>query len=215
MGETDLHRKLMVDVVEAAEHYFRDQRDVYVTSDILVYYVEGDNTKFVVPDFFGVHGVEKKLRRTYRIWEERKGPEVVVEISSRSTCVEDKGNKKVIYEDLGVREYFLFDPEGNALRPPLMGYRLQAGAFRPVEPDRAPDGSLVMRSDVLGLELHGQGPNLRWVDPRTGLAIPTPQEAYGALEAEKQRAEAEKQRADVAEAELASLREELSRRRDA
>jgi Uma2 family endonuclease len=206
MGETDLHRKLMVDIIEAADHRFLEDPDVYVTGDLLLYYEEGDPTKVIVPDVFVVQGVEKKLRRTYKLWEEKKAPDVVVEVSSRSTQVEDKGNKKVIYENLGVREYFLFDPEGKWLRPPLQGYRLVGSVLEPVQARRTGEGALVLVSEVLGLELRAEGSVLRWVDPRTGKPLPTPRELHAV-------AAAERQRADAAEAELARVRAELERLR--
>ncbi len=213
MGETDLHRKLIVDLIEAADHRFLEDPDVYVTGDLLLYYEEGDPTKVIVPDVFVVRGLEKRLRRTYKLWEEKKAPDVVVEVSSKSTHVEDKGNKKVIYEDLGVREYFLFDPEGKWLRPPLQGYRLVGNVLEPVQARRTEEGALVLVSEVLGLELRAEGSALRWVDPRTGKPLPTPCELHGVAEAEWKRAETEKNRADAAEAELARVREELERLR--
>ena len=54
-------------------------------------------------------------RRSYAIWREGKPPEFVMEIASASTWRRDRDEKPAIYESLGVREYFLYDPVGGRL----------------------------------------------------------------------------------------------------
>ena len=81
-----------------------------------------------------VQGVAKGERRTYRLWEEGQSPEVVFDISSRGSRLEDLGTKRAVYAMLGVREYFLYDPLGEYLRPPLQGYRLQDGKYQRLLP---------------------------------------------------------------------------------
>jgi Uma2 family endonuclease len=72
-----------------------------------------------------VQGVAKGERRTYKLWEEGQLPAVVFEITSRGSRLEELGTKQALYAMLGVREYFLYYPLGEYLRPPLQGYRLQ------------------------------------------------------------------------------------------
>ena len=72
MGETDEHRDAMVRHIQILQEYYRDQR-VYVSGDLLVYYEEGDPSKYVVPDAFVVKGVAPNRRRTYKIWLEGRG----------------------------------------------------------------------------------------------------------------------------------------------
>jgi hypothetical protein len=61
---------------------------------------------------------------------EGKGPDVVVEITSRTTRRENQKKKWVLYRDvLKVPEYFQFDPTRDYLKPPLQGFRLEEGAF--------------------------------------------------------------------------------------
>jgi Uma2 family endonuclease len=220
MAETDLHRTLLLDMVASVDRYFRNDPLIYVSGNLLLYYEEGHPEKCVAPDFFVVRGVPKRLRRIYKVWEEKKGPDVVVELTSRSTHLEDLGNKRAIYEDLGVLEYYIFDPEGYRFKPPLRGFRLQGGILGAVPPVRTEGERLVFSSDVLGLELHGCGPNLRWVHSKTGEPIPVPGELYDLAEEAKaradqelSRAERERARAEHAEAELARLQKEVSRLR--
>lgn len=227
MAETTLHRRVSVYLVDAADRHFMEQSDAYVAGDLLMYYVAGDPTKSVAPDFFFVRGVPRGDRKTYRIWEEKKGPEVVVEVTSRWTFANDVGKKKDLFERLGVQELFLFDPTEDRLTPPLKGYRLESGAFRPQEP-RVVGDNVMLFSKIMGLEIHCRREFVRWKDPRTGKFLPSARElkehgeaarrhataATERAEAADQRAEASDQRARAAEAENARLREELKRSQD-
>lgn len=198
MAETDTHRKQVMYLLDALEDYFRDDPNVYVAGNLFVYYREGDPTKVVAPDVFVAKGVIKRDRRIYQVWKEDKGPDVVFELTSRSTRQEDLGPKKGIYEMLGVEEYFIFDPLGEHLEPHLVGFRLAEWGYRRIEED-------VLVSRVLGLELRvevsrsGREEMLRLVDPATGEKLLTPLEAQEA----RRHAEAEVERL---QAELARLR---------
>ncbi|MFN3763741.1 MAG: Uma2 family endonuclease, partial [Anaerolineae bacterium] len=132
MGETDAHINLLIYLREALADYFRDDPNVYVAGNLFVYYVEGDPSQVVCPDVFVVKGVPKGERRIFQVWKEGKGPDVVFELTSRKTRYEDLGAKKGIYELLGVQEYFLFDPLGEYLTPPLMAFRLTDEGYRQV-----------------------------------------------------------------------------------
>jgi len=105
-----------------------------------------------------------------------------------------------------VAEYFLFDPLGEYLKPPLRGCRLAGDEYTPLVPQSGPEGELRLLSPVLGLELRAQRDELRLYDPGAGRLLLTPLEESLAC----QQAEA---RAEAAEAELARLRAELERLR--
>ena len=230
MAETDTHRKQMMYLLDALEDHFRDDPHVYVAGNLFIYYQEGDPTKVVAPDVFVVKGVPKRDRRIYQVWEEEeKVPDVVFELTSRSTRQEDLGPKKGTYEMLGVEEYFIFDPLGEHLEPQLVGFRLMEWGYRRIEEEP-------LASQVLGLELRMEGETLRLVNPATRENLPTPLEAQEARRAEAQgrrRAEAlavqeaeARHRAEAlaaqeaearqhAEAEVERLRAELDRLRTA
>ncbi len=211
MAETDVHRDLMVYLIEALKDYYRDDPQVYVAGTLLLYYKEGDPTASVAPDVLVVFGIPKRQRRVYKVWEEDKGPDVVFELTSQSTRWKDMGTKKGLYALLGVKEYYLFDPLGEYLVPPLQGYTLADGDYRLMK-----GRSLV--SDVLGLELREEGGWLRLYDPETGKKLLTPLEAQAAHRQEAAaRRQAEERAAEEAaarhraEAELEHLRAELAR----
>jgi Uma2 family endonuclease len=195
MGETDVHIDALIYLREALKDHFRNAPQVYVAGNMLLYYEEGNPAACVAPDVFVVHGVAKRERRIYRLWEEGQPPAVVVEITSRGSRLEDLGTKRAVYAMLGVREYFLYDPLGEYLRPPLQGYLLQEGEYQRL----SPGGEGELTSQVLGVELRLEAGRLRVVDPTTGERLLTPAEAQAARRA--------------AVAELAQLRAELARLR--
>ena len=192
MAETDVHRKQMVALEFALQNFFRDHPQIYVASNLLIYYVEGDYTQSVAPDVFVVKGVPKGNRRTFKLWEEGRAPTVVIELTSDSTRKEDMGNKRLVYADLGVQEYFIFDPLGQYLKPPLRGYRLSAGEYAPMSGEP-------LFSRELGLELHVDAGQLRLYDPQQQAYLLSPDETQA--------------RAERAEAEIEKLRAELERLR--
>ena len=128
MGETDLHIYWILRLRDLLKTHYQDQQ-VYVAADLMVYYEHGNPKKFVVPDVFVVFDCNTHLRRTFRIWDECRVPNVVFEVTSRSTAENDLVDKPKLYAKLGVQEYFLFDPEADYLDPPLRGFRLQAGTM--------------------------------------------------------------------------------------
>ena len=66
MGETDLHRDWMYRILDILRLRYRGQR-VYVASNLLVYYAEGDPSQFIVPDDFVVMDCDPGRRRTFKI----------------------------------------------------------------------------------------------------------------------------------------------------
>jgi Uma2 family endonuclease len=182
MTETDIHREQMTDLLTALKAYFRDDPQAYVAGNLMMYYTEGEPKDCVSPDIFVVRGIPKRNRRVYKIWQEGRSPDVVIELTSRSTRDEDLGSKRWIYAELGVREYFIFDPLGDYLTPPLRGYRLVGDEYIRMEGD----GTRLM-SQSLGLELRIVDSWLRLFDPEAGRFLPTPAEL--ADEVERLRAE--------------------------
>ncbi|MFN0055699.1 MAG: Uma2 family endonuclease [Planctomycetales bacterium] len=219
MGETDLHRDWMFDIIERLRYRYRGQR-VYVSGNLFLYYQEGNPRRSVCPDAFVVKDCDPGRRRIYLLWEEEKVPNVVFETTSSSTRREDTIWKPPVYETLGVPEYFLYDPTGDYLDPALRGYRLRDAGYQLIQPDA--DGRLMCEQlgILLGLEA---GALVMW-DSVTGEELPTETEAErkaredseAALEAseavleasEAARAAAEA-RAGAAEAELERFKKQL------
>jgi Uma2 family endonuclease len=204
LGETDAHRREILAIIAMLEQFFADHADIYVSGNLMFYYEEGNPSAVVSPDVFVVTGVPKIERRTYKLWEEHKPPVAVFEITSRSTRLEDKGTKRELFAMLRVREYFLFDPLSEYLKPPLQGFRLAGDEFFQIDPD--PDGALV--SQELGLRLLRDGSYLRLIDSATGQPLLRPSELDVARRAAEARAQAAEQEVERLRAELARLRGE-------
>jgi Uma2 family endonuclease len=126
MAETDLHRNLILEIIFALSHFFRNDPNVYVSGNLFIYYDKKNPKKNIAPDVFLVRGVPKGDRRVYYLWDESVAPQMVIELSSQHTFKEDVFKKFHTYEKLGVREYFIFDPTSDYIKdPPLIGFRLE------------------------------------------------------------------------------------------
>ena len=205
MAETDKHRDLMVDFIQILRNYYQNEKDVYVSGNLLIYYERGNPRKSISPDVFVAFGVEKKQRNTYLTWEEAQTPDFVLEVASPSTFSKDIGEKKELYASvLAVKEYYIYDPMGQIV-PSFVGYRLIDGVYQEIDfvNDRLP-------SETLGLALGEHDGNLRLYNPTTSQWLQTPQERAKTAEA---RAQQEVNARKNAEAELEKALAEIERLR--
>jgi Uma2 family endonuclease len=239
MAETEVHILALIDLLSTLRFHYRSQPDFYVIGNMFLYYQEGNPNARKAPDLMVVKGIDTSfLRRTFKTWEEKAVPSVIVELTSKDTWQEDLGPKKTVYAQLGVAEYIMFDPLHEYLPHRLQGYRLVGKEYVAIENES--EECLV--SKELELRLCPEGTYLRMNDVKTGKRILAPEESYSlakeALEQaeqekrradqeerradqekhradqERQHAEQEKQRAEAAEAEVARLRAMLEKRQD-
>ena len=207
LGETDWHITSMFALLGGLREHFARRDDVYVASNMFLYYAEGEPKKNRAPDIMVIFGVPKHTRNIFKTWEEGAVPSVIVELSSPQTIREDLGPKRELYARLGVAEYYLFDPLGQSLDPRFQGFQLRQGVYLPFP--LGPDGGIP--SPVLGLRMVPEDFMIRLVDVETGRLILTNQEKLEALEdqeletaearriaeVERDRAEAERDRAEA------------------
>jgi len=210
MAESDAARDYLVYAVEALSLYFQSNPQVYVSGNLFIYYEQGNPKAVVAPDVFVVFGVEKGKRRVYKTWEEQdRVPSFVLEITSKSTATEDQRTKKQLYANLGVQEYFQYDPTGDYLNPCLQRFTLQDGIYRPLTRQDLGSDRLQIWSQVLGLGLRVESGQLRFRDDRQQRALPTYQEIDQARQAASDQAEQERQRADQEQQRAERLAERL------
>jgi Uma2 family endonuclease len=203
VSETDWHYNVMKDLRDMLEAYFADDPDVYVSGNLLVFYEPGNRRKHLSPDVLVVKGVRKKWRRNYLTWQEGKGLDLVIELTSQSTRDEDREDKFELYQNiLRVPEYFLFDPLAEYLEPTLQGYRLQGDRYVPI---RSSNGGLP--SEVLGLHLTICEDELRFYNPTTGQYLPTPAEMVEREATARHKAESARQSADAERLKAEAARE--------
>ena len=212
MGETDLHAAAIIALREALQDYYAaaGRTDVYVATNIVLYYEQGVRDARRDPDVLVALGSGTHPRQSYRVWEEGRLPDVVFEIASPSTHMEDTGDKFQVYQTLGIREYFLFDPQGEFYSPTLMGYHLVRGRYariRPVEGAALP-------SRRLGVWLVAQDSELRVIDPATRQMVPTHSERNEQIEQTREELERVGEERDLAheERDLAQREQREERR---
>ena len=202
MAENDAQRAAIMYGIGALEIWFADRADVYVSGDLLIYYVEGDPRKSIAPDVFVVFGAEDRRRRSYKVWEEPKAPDFVMEVASEGTWADDLGKKRDVHAGLGVQEYWQYDPNWEYLPFQLGGWRLSEAGYVRQPAVRSLDGALTLRSAVLGLDLRVKGQEMRFHDPATGRDLLGHHEEHAARRAAEARVEA-------AEARIAELKARL------
>ncbi|MGQ9880801.1 MAG: Uma2 family endonuclease [Armatimonadota bacterium] len=201
MAETPYHLEAMLYLIAALQAHFAPRQDVYVAGTQFLYWIEGNPKQRVAPDVYVAFGVPKTpLLPTWKVWEVGKAPDVVIEVSSRSTASEDLGRKYALYGRLGVKEYFLIDVTREYLVAPVVLYRLEGKEYVQVLPEVVGEEWRVC-SEQLGLEVvvrwDGERYRVRLYDPVSGRYLPTLEEEVRA-------------RARV-EARLRELEEELRR----
>jgi len=185
MAETDKHRNLIVELIDILKRHYSDKNDVYITGNIMFYYVEDVPEEVVSPDVMVVFGIKNTERRTFKLWEE-KVPSVIIEIASRSTFKNDRTEKRELYETLGVKEYFIFNPEYPKTLPSLIAYRLVDKEFQSTKIE---DGKVY--SEELNLQLVDTKNTLRFFNTNENAFLPTANEIIANDRKEIERLKAE------------------------
>ena len=210
MGETGSHVRASMHLYGALRQFYLDKSDVYITADMFMYYEKGNPKACKAPDVMVIKGVHTKYeRRSFKLWEEKAGPCVIFEISSRSTMIDDLVIKSNLYAALGVHEYYLFDPLREFLEEGLTGFRLADKKYIPILPDSR--GRL--HSEELVLNLVPEDEILRLLYPQTDAPVPSYTEALMLWDEEKQRAEKEKQQKETVLLQLEKEREQTQKLR--
>jgi Uma2 family endonuclease len=205
VAETYDHLYAILITLEVLRQYLQGQRATVLANQFL-YYAQGFPKLRVAPDVMVIFDVEPGGRDNYKIWEEGQVPKVIFEMTSASTKNEDLEHKKVLYEQLEVEEYWLFDPKGDWINAQLLGYRLQEGRYIRIEDQR---------SRALNLKLQVEGKLIGFYRLDTGEKLLLPDELAQALQQEttarqaaEQRAQTAEQRAQTAEQQLAEERQQ-------
>ena len=189
MAETERHFRELLKNFNRIETHLAHIPDVYVLGDMMMYYEEGNPRKSISPDIFVAFGIGRKERRIYKIWEEGKPPDFVLEFASKGTYRNDMRRKVELYAAIGISEYFVYDVDRRYLPRPLMGFRLVGDAY--VDIAALANGGIF--AEVLGLEFHDLEAGLGIYDPVAADWVKT------AAEAAETRAEDAKERAEDAE----------------
>ena len=191
----------------------------FLSSNTILCYDRNNLNLRVQPDCYLAFGVDVRAirrRKMYLPWEVGKPPDLALEVGSVSTSENDITRKRQIYSQVGIPEYWLFDPTGSDLYgQPLSGEFLTDGVYQPTELTNEPDGVLKGYSPVLGIYLCWDEGVLRFYDPETETYLRNLRQERALREAEQERflAELQAERAarQAAEARVRRLEEQLSR----
>ena len=153
------------------EDFYR-RPDVFIDNGNFICYDPSNLNIRVAPDVYislGVDAEAIRSRRLYLPWEVGKPPDWVLEVASESTGNVDTGRKRRIYAEIGIPEYWRFDPTGGDYHgQALAGEQLVDGTYQPIELTTEPDGVLKGYSEALGISLCWDDGRPRFHDPTAG-----------------------------------------------
>lgn len=175
LAESYVHLYALLATLEVLRQYLLG-RQATVLSNQFLYYAQGFPKLRVAPDVMVIFNVAPGSRDNYKIWEEGQVPVVIFEITSEGTKNQDTGFKKTLYEQLGVLEYWLFDPKGEWIKEQLQGYRLQGEVYEPITDSRC---------EPLQLRLQIEGQLIGFYREDTGEKLLIPEELAEALKQER------------------------------
>jgi Uma2 family endonuclease len=213
MSDNTKQFRWIVVIEQNLEWLFADNPTVFIAGDLLWYPVEGNNTLSTAPDAMVVFGRPKGDRGSYQQWrEDNIPPQVAFEILSPSNTKREMARKLVFYQQYGVEEYYVYDPDRNQLEgwcrsadglldqiesmsgwvSPRLGIRFEmAEELQLYRPDGSPFSSFAE------------------INQRLEQAEQQAEQERQRAEQERQRAEQERQRAEQAEQRSQQLAERL------
>jgi len=206
VAETYDHFYVLLTTLAVLKQYLAETQATVLANQFM-YYAQGYPKLRVAPDVMVIFNVTPGGRDNYKIWEEGQVPSVIFEMTSNGTKDQDQIFKKTLYEQLGVKEYWLFDPKSEWQEEQLRGYRLRGEIYETISDNR---------SEPLQLRLEAEGRLINFYREDTGEKLLIPEELAQALRQEvvarqqaEERAEQERQRAEQAQAEVEQLKARL------
>lgn len=118
LADNTLQFELITTIKYGLEVQFKDNPHVFIAGDLLWYPVVGQPKINQAPDVMVVFGRPKGHRRSYKTWEENNlNPQVTFEIASEGNTIKELEEKKRhFYQDHGIEEYYLYDPDRAKLK---------------------------------------------------------------------------------------------------
>ncbi len=196
MGGTSVHAKLINKLLAILLQFFEQRQDVFLSSNMNLYYEEKNPNKWYAPDLLIAFGVPTHERSSYQVWKGKVFPQVIFEIALNSTWKDDVSEKYKDYEQFGVEEYYILDPEFEFLPAPMLAFHRQGERLlsAPITDDR-------IFSPRLGLEIVRTENSFRLFNPKSDEFLRTLAES----ETERQKIKLE------AEAEIEQLKAEIEK----
>ncbi len=131
MADNTLQFHWIMTIEGNLETLFKNRSDVFVAGDLLWYPVERKPDIRQAPDVLVAFGRPKGHRGSYLQWKESNQPlQVVFEILSPGNRAGEMSRKFAFYEQYGVEEYYVYDPD----RGKLEGWLRHGQQLRPIDP---------------------------------------------------------------------------------
>lgn len=206
MADNTKQFRWIVTIKENLEILFADDPRVFIAGDLLWYPIEGNNRICQAPDVMVVFGRPKGDRGSYQQWkEDHIAPQVAFEILSPSNTAAEMTRKLAFYQQHGIEEYYVYDPDLNE----LVVLEARNGALLEIPEVQG------WQSPRLGIQFELNEETLQIYYPNgerflssVQLSAQRDRERQRAEQAD-QRAEQERQRAEQAEARSQQLAERL------
>ena len=178
-----------LDTVSTLRAHFSSDPSVLVSGNTIVCYDPDNLNRRVLPDCyitFEVDPIAIREQNGYLIWQVGKAPDFVLEIGSESTAIRDLTSKRDLYAEMGVPEYWRFDPTGGEhYGQPLVGEQLIGGRYEPFGLSINSDGLTCGYSPMLNLRLCLREGRLLFEDVNTERYLINLEEAQDALTTEQ------------------------------
>jgi Uma2 family endonuclease len=210
MAENTLQFQWIVTIQGGLDTVFAHDPNVFVAGDLLWYPVQGKPKIRQAPDIMVVFGRHKGYRGSYRQWEEGGiAPQVVFEILSPGNRFGEMQRKEDFYDQYGVEEYYVYDPE----TVELFGWRRDGGVLRRIAATQGYVSPLLGIRFELGDDLRIVGPDGRPFATYVELAQQRADAERGKQEAElaKQQAEQARQQAEQAKQQAEQAKQQAER----
>lgn len=112
MADNTLQFEWIVTLQGNLDLMFRDNPDVFVAGDHLIYPIDGDADIRQAPDVYVAFGRPKGHRGSYKVFaEDGIFPQVVFEVWSPSNTADRMEEKRKFYAKYGAEEYYILFPE--------------------------------------------------------------------------------------------------------
>jgi Uma2 family endonuclease len=116
MADNTLQYEWIVTIKGGLDAIFLDDPNVFVAGDLLWYPVKGEPKIRTAPDAMVAIGRPKGYRGSYKQWEEGNlAPQVVFEVLSPGNRLREMIRKFNFYQQYGVEEYYIYDPDNGSL----------------------------------------------------------------------------------------------------
>ena len=158
--------------VQILSDLLADRPNTFVGTDTTLYYDQADRRRCIRADLcvaFDVDASKISESDGYFLWEAGKAPDLVLEIPALLKSVCNRCNKRDLFANLGVPEYWQLGETTESLYgAELVGGYLRDGVYECFPTQTTDDGILWAYSPILNLNLRSNHLRLELQDPSTG-----------------------------------------------